>query len=106
VNGKAVRVAARQPKVALRRCAAVAVAEEPMELEEVEEGIDVAAEGVEAAAAASTTPPPGVRDIDAEDMDNPQLCGEYAQVGTYWYIFFMGVPGIGTGTYSNGGIGF
>jgi len=75
-------VQTRQPKVALRRHEAPFVAkdEEPMDLEdqdqesEVEEGIDVGLEGMP-----YTSIPPGVRDIDTEDLANPQLCGEYAK---------------------------
>jgi hypothetical protein len=44
----------------------------------LEEGIDVAVEGVPPALCSKT--PPGVRDIDTEDLANPQLCGEYAKV--------------------------
>jgi hypothetical protein len=38
----------------------------------------VAVEGVPPALCSKT--PPGVRDIDTEDLANPQLCGEYAKV--------------------------
>ena len=50
------------------------VEDEPMELEE---GVDALLSGE---TASTTTPPTGVRDIDAEDLWNPQLCGEYAKV--------------------------
>ena len=35
--------------------------------------------------------PPGVDDIDDEDLENPQLCSEYAKVVFYAKIFFRGV---------------
>ena len=67
------------PKVALRKqpvekVVVEKVEDEPMELEE---GVDALLSGE---TASTTTPPTGVRDIDAEDLWNPQLCGEYAKV--------------------------
>lgn len=96
VHGK-LGVKTRQPKVGLRRqeaaVALVAAAvvlkdEEPMDLEELEleEGIDVAVEGVPPALCSKT--PPGVRDIDTEDLANPQLCGEYAKE-MYCYLQWL-----------------
>jgi hypothetical protein len=80
-------VTVRQPKVALRKREAeqpvqpaeTMEQEQPMELEEtmeLEEGVDVLVQGVDDWNAT----PAGVRDIDGEDLTNPQLCGEYAQV--------------------------
>jgi hypothetical protein len=56
--------------------------EEPMDLDI---GTDVLVEQL-------TSTPPGVRDIDAEDIWNPQLCGEYAKVS--WILeFFLSCQG-------------
>jgi len=54
----------RQPKVAIRRLNLVAQEEVPMEVELTDEVVDRI--------------PDGVKDIDAEDTNNPQLCTEYA----------------------------
>jgi hypothetical protein len=49
----------------------------------------VAVEGVPSALCSKT--PPGVRDIDTEDLANPQLCGEYAKVFfTYCTVIYGG----------------
>ncbi len=34
--------------------------------------------------------PPGVRDIDTEDLANPQLCGEYAKVFFTYSTYLRG----------------
>ena len=65
---------ARQTKVAARRLPVRVVEKEvPMDVE------DVAPEVVERVL------PPGVKDIDEDDGDNPQLCSEYA-METYAYL--------------------
>eukprot|EP00091_Calanus_sinicus_P018393 TRINITY_DN4184_c0_g1_i4.p1 TRINITY_DN4184_c0_g1~~TRINITY_DN4184_c0_g1_i4.p1 ORF type:complete len:128 (-),score=53.51 TRINITY_DN4184_c0_g1_i4:16-399(-) len=56
----------RQTKVAARRLNLVEQEEVPMEVEQVEE------------LAISRVLPIGVKDIDADDASNPQLCSEYA----------------------------
>merc|ERR1711974_493025 len=64
-------ISTRQTKVAARRLPfKIFQAEAPMEVEEV-----------------TVTPvlPPGVKDIDADDHENPQLCAEYA-LETYAYL--------------------
>jgi len=61
----------RQTKVAARRLPfKIFQAEAPMEVEDV---------------IVAPVLPPGVKDIDAEDSDNPQLCSEYA-LETYAYL--------------------
>merc|ERR1711955_133562 len=55
--------APRQPKVAARRLNIVVEEQQPMEVEDVEDIVRI---------------PEGVKDIDAEDASNPQLCTEYA----------------------------
>jgi len=54
----------RQPKVAIRRLNLVVEEEVPMEVEQLDEVV--------------SRIPAGVKDIDAEDTSNPQLCTEYA----------------------------
>ena len=68
----------RQTKVAARRLASRSEKELPMEVEDV--------------ALVTVVPvpedrvlPPGVKDIDEDDGDNPQLCSEYA-METYVYL--------------------
>ncbi|CAN0540378.1 unnamed protein product, partial [Ectocarpus sp. 8 AP-2014] len=63
----------RQTKVAARRLNLVQPDEVPMEVEQVEE------------LAISTVLPFGVKDIDADDAANPQLCSEYAHE-TFAYL--------------------
>ena len=61
----------RQTKVAARRLPfKIFQAEAPMEVEDV---------------IVAPVLPPGVKDIDAEDSENPQLCSEYA-LETYAYL--------------------
>jgi cyclin B len=63
----------RQTKVAARRLNLVQQDEVPMEVEQVEE------------LAISRVLPIGVKDIDADDASNPQLCSEYA-LETFAYL--------------------
>jgi len=63
----------RQTKVAARRLNLVEQEEVPMEVEQVEE------------LAFSRVLPIGVKDIDADDASNPQLCSEYA-LETFAYL--------------------
>jgi len=63
----------RQTKVAARRLNLVEQEEVPMEVEQVEE------------LAISRVLPIGVKDIDADDASNPQLCSEYA-LETFAYL--------------------
>lgn len=84
-DGKAVLlpVKSRLPKVVPRKQqqqaapAAVLANREDDEPMELEEGLDAVLLAPSTSLGYST--PPGVRDIDAEDLGNPQLCGEYAK---------------------------
>jgi len=62
----------RQTKVAARRLNLVAQDEVPMEVEQIEEVVE-------------RILPAGVKDIDADDSSNPQLCSEYA-LETFAYL--------------------
>jgi len=73
VQAKMGKKTTRQTKVAARRLPfKIFQAEAPMEVEEV-------------VAAPVPVLPAGVKDIDAEDHENPQLCSEYA-LETYAYL--------------------
>merc|ERR1711915_816932 len=75
----------RQTKVAARRLPfKIFQAEAPMEVEE-----------------ATTVFPPGVKDIDADDGDNPQLCSEYA-LETYVYLKQLEARGTVPSNYLTG----
>jgi len=75
----------RQTKVAARRLPfKIFQAEAPMEVEE-----------------ATTVFPPGVKDIDADDADNPQLCSEYA-LETYVYLKQLEARGTVPSNYLTG----
>jgi len=74
----------RQTKVAARRLPfKIFQAEAPMEVEE------------------ATVFPPGVKDIDADDSDNPQLCSEYA-LETYVYLKQLEARGAVPSNYLTG----
>merc|ERR1711942_284186 len=62
-GGQKKALSLRQPKVAVRRLSVVEQQDVPMEVEEDEVVCRI---------------PEGVKDIDAEDSSNPQLCTEYA----------------------------
>ena len=71
VEAKMGKKTTRQTKVAARRLPfKIFQAEAPMEVEEV---------------TVAPVLPPGVKDIDADDHENPQLCAEYA-LETYAYL--------------------
>jgi len=73
VQAKIGKKTTRQTKVAARRLPfKIFQAEAPMEVEEV-------------TVAPVPVLPAGVKDIDAEDLENPQLCSEYA-LETYAYL--------------------
>jgi len=77
----------RQTKVAARRLPfKVFQAEAPMEFEE-----EIVAPVL----------PPGVKDIDVDDQDNPQLCSEYA-METYAYLKQLEVRGAVPSNYLTG----